>query len=264
MKEIAIVGLGQIGGSIVLSLRKRCAPYRLTGIDVSRKRLRLLSDHLDTASTRWEDARSSDLIVLCLHLRQILEFLRQAPRDVPLMDVCSSKETIVRDAVRRKLQLIGGHPLAGNERAGEKGWDADLFSGAPFFLCASVHRKGDHKGRPYQSSGLPAAKRLVRYLGARPVEIGAPEHDRYIAMTSQFPAFLSALLEKAAASVPALFQGPGYRSMTRLARTDPELLRTFLESNRKNILQSARKFRRQLDDWMKNHEGTRARSKKNA
>ncbi len=263
MKEIAIVGLGQIGGSIVLSLRKRCAPYRLTGIDVSRKRLRLLSDHLDTASTRWEDARSSDLVVLCLHLRQILEFLRQAPRDVPLMDVCSSKETIVRDAVRRKLQLIGGHPLAGNERTGEKGWDADLFSNTTFFLCTSANLAGDHEGRPYHS-GLTAAKRLVRFLGAKPVEISAIQHDRYIAMTSQFPAFLSALLQKAAASAPALFQGPGYRSMTRLARTDPELLRTFLESNRKNVLQSARKFRHQLNDWIRNHEGTKARRKRNA
>ncbi len=251
MKRIAVVGLGQIGGSIVLSLRKRLAPYHLTGIDLSRKRLRLLSGHLDVVSTRWEDARNSDLIVLCLHYDAILEFLQHASRDVLLMDVCSSKQSIVRFASRRKLRFIGGHPLAGNERAGEKGWNADLFSGTPFFLCTAAGQ-----------ADLPAVKQLVRFLGAKPKEISASQHDRYIAMTSQFPAFLSVLLQKTTASAPSLFQGPGYRSMTRLAQTDPELFRTFLESNRKNILQSARKFRRDLDDWMNNHKGTKARSKK--
>jgi prephenate dehydrogenase len=244
MKRIALVGLGQIGGSIVLSLRKRRAPYHLTGIDVSRKRLRLLSGHLDFGSTKWQDAQNSDLIVLCLHYNAILEFLRNASREILLMDVCSSKEAIVRYAVRRKLRLIGGHPLAGNERAGEKGWDADLFSGTPFFLCAGAN-----------GIDLPAAKRLIRFLGAKPVEIKASQHDRYIAMTSQFPAFLSMLLEKTAVSAPALFQGPGYRSMTRLARTNPELFLTFLESNRTNILRCGDTFRRNLDHWLKMQRG---------
>lgn len=252
MKQIAVVGLGQIGGSIVLSLRKRRAPYHLTGIDVSRKRLHLLSGHLDFASTSWEDAQNSDLILLCLHYSEILEFLRNASPEVLVMDVCSSKQSIVRFASRRKLRFIGGHPLAGNERAGEKGWSADLFHDAPFFLCPSTDR-----------ADFPATKRLVRFLGAKPVEISAPKHDRYISMTSHFPAFLSAMLEKTTASAPAMFQGPGYRSMTRLARTDPELFRTFLESNRNQILQSAQEFRRELDDWIRNHKGTKARSKKN-
>ena len=252
MKRIAIVGLGQIGGSIVQSLRKRRAPYHLTGIDVSRKRLRLLSHELDSASSKWEDTKNSNLIVLCLHFAEILEFLRHASREVLMMDVCSSKQAIVQLASRRKLRFIGGHPLAGNERSGERGWDADLFSGAPFFLCSTTGH-----------ADLPAAKRLVRFLGAKPKEIGASQHDRYIALTSQFPAFLSVLLEKTASAAPALFHGPGYRSMTRLARTDPELFRTFLESNRKNIVLSAREFRHQLDEWIRNHKGTKARSKKN-
>ena len=252
MKRVAIVGLGQIGGSIVLSLRKRGAPYHLTGIDVSKKRLRLLSGHLDFASTKWEDTQTSDLIVLCLHYSEILKFLRHASREVVLMDVCSSKQAIVRFASRRKLRFIGGHPLAGNERASEKGWNPDLFLGTPFFLCA-----------PAGQADLVAAKRLVRFLGAKPKQVSASQHDRYIAMTSQFPAFLSALLAKTTASAPALFQGPGYRSMTRLARTDPELFRTFLESNRNHILRSATKFRRQLDDWIRNHERTKARRQKN-
>ncbi|HET6266464.1 MAG TPA: prephenate dehydrogenase dimerization domain-containing protein, partial [Acidobacteriota bacterium] len=81
------------------------------------------------------------------------------------------------------------------------------------------------------------------------------EHDRMVAMTSHFPAFLSSLLQSTALSSPPVYRGPGFRSMTRLASTPHALLRTFLQSNRANILRNATKLQRELDRWIKQNKG---------
>lgn len=212
---------------------------------MSRKRIRLLKDQLDAASTKWESIQKADIIFVCLHFQETLDYLRQAPDDVLLVDVCSSKAKIVDDANQRKRRLIGGHPLAGNEREEEKGWDVDLFTDRPFFLCP---------GNWSSVSDLDNVHKFVRKLGAYPVKVDPVLHDQYVAMTSHFPAFLSQLLANVSADAPPLFQGPGYRSMTRLARTSPKLLETFLASNKENILKSAVKMRRLLERWIQSHK----------
>lgn len=245
VKKVAIVGLGQIGGSLVLGLRKRKIPCHITGIDVSRKQIRLLKDQLDAASTNWKSIHKADIIFVCLHFQETLDYLRQAPQDVLVVDICSGKAKIVDTANQRKLRLIGGHPLAGNEREEEKGWDADLFTDRPFFLCP---------GKWSSASDLESVRKLIKKLGAYPVEVDPVVHDQYVAITSHFPAFLSQLLANVSAGAPPLFQGPGYRSMTRLARTSPKLLETFLASNKENIMKSAVQMRRLLERWIQAHK----------
>lgn len=240
-RTIAIVGLGQIGGSLVLAIRKKKLPFRIIGIDTSRKRLRLLARKLDETSTRWDQVKEADLVLLCLHYRQTIDFLNQASQAQLILDTCSSKKQIVSFANKRKLRFIGGHPLSGNERHAEKGWDPDLFRDVSFFVCP---------GRRIDAADRLLAFEFIRKLGAVPILVDADQHDRYLAKTSHFPAFLSRLIADSARSVPALFQGPGYRSMTRLSRTSPDLLATFLESNRRYILSTAKELRANLDRWI--------------
>ena len=241
MTHIAVIGLGQIGGSIVLALRRKSIPYKITGIDTSRKRLRLLQKRLDATATSWKAAEGADLVVLCLQYQPILEYLRQAKADQLVIDVCSGKEKIVRLAKRRNLRFIGGHPLAGNEHAGEKGWRQDLFEQTPFFISPAG------RSRPVD---VAIVRKFITALGAYPVKVDPAKHDRYLAMTSHFPTFLSAILRETSRSVPSLFRGPGYRSMIRLSRTPPESLETFIHSNRSNILKAAILLRRNLDRWL--------------
>src|SRR5688572_13215814 len=122
MKRIAIVGLGQIGGSIVLTLRKNHKQYFITGIDTSSKRLHLLKTSLHRASKDWNDTADADIVIVCLHYKETVEFLQQFNPDRLLMDACSGKAKLVRLANRKNLRYVGGHPMAGNESAGEKGW----------------------------------------------------------------------------------------------------------------------------------------------
>jgi prephenate dehydrogenase len=242
LKKIAVVGLGQIGGSIVLSLRKRKALFHLTGIDVSLKRLKLLKPGLHEISRSWRAAHGADLTIVCLHYRQTHEFLQQAsPADL-VMDVCSGKSKLMRLANSRHLRFIGGHPLAGNEFAGELGWQDDLFRDAPFFVCP---------GKYSSRADLRMVQQIIRILGARMQIVDSDQHDRLISKTSHFPAFLSILLKELARQAPEKYQGPGFRSMTRLAATSPELLNTFLESNQTNILRDFKKMQMMLNRFVR-------------
>ena len=242
MKEVAVVGLGQIGGSIVLSFRKRHAPFKLTGIDISSKRLKLLRPVLDHISDSWSAAINADLTILCLHYEQTRKFLQQALPDRLLMDVCSGKSKLMRLANRKKLRFIGAHPMAGNEFAGEKGWREDLFQSAPFFLCP---------GTDSLKEDLKTVYRIVRILGGRPKIVDPDKHDRFMSTTSHFPAFLSSLIKERAQDIPAVYQGPGFRSMIRLAATSPALLDTFANSNRVNVVREAEELRKSLDRFLR-------------
>lgn len=246
-RTIAIIGLGQIGGSLVLAIRKNKVPFRIIGIETSKTRLQKLSSKLDEAFTRWDQRKKADLVVLCLHYRETIGFLSRASEEQLILDTCSSKNLILSMANKRKLRFIGGHPLAGNEHRGEKGWDPDLFRGAPFFVCP---------GKNSSKSDRNFAIRLIRKLGAVPILVNPEEHDRNLSITSHFPAFLSGMLADTSRHTRTHFQGPGFRSMTRLSKTSPELLATFLDSNRRNILNAAKSLRSKLDLWIKSHERT--------
>jgi prephenate dehydrogenase len=252
MNSIAIIGLGQIGGSIVLSLRKNKAPYHITGIDTSAKRLRLLRDHLDQSDTNWQASKDSNIVVLCLHYESIRQFLLDAPHDQLITDVCSGKFELLQLANRRKLRFIGGHPMVGNEFKGEKGWRDDLFENGPYFLCPA---------KKATSKDLSTIRQFVKALRARAIDVSAKQHDRFVAKTSHFPAFFSSMLKETGKSVPIEFQGPGFRSMTRLANTPPDLLRTFLESNRENILRTAKEFQKRLMDFIFDTKALRHKAK---
>jgi prephenate dehydrogenase len=222
IQRIAIVGLGQIGGSFALALRKSEARVHLTGIDSSRKPLQLLRNELDETSNDWKAAENAQLILICLHFQETIDFLKQVQSTALMMDVCSAKRKIMLAANRRRLRFIGGHPMAGNERSKEKGWDSDLFISAPFFLCP-----GNNSSR----ADLWQIKKLLTLIKAKAVQIDPALHDRCVAISSHLPAFVSELYREFSAEVPPIFQGPGYRSFTRLANTSPELMRTFLQGN---------------------------------
>jgi prephenate dehydrogenase len=242
IRRVTILGLGQTGGSITLALRKAFPKLHITGIDRESKLTRKMRPNLDANFRDWKQSGKSDLVIACLHYRELNSWLKRAPNDQLILDVCSGKAAIMRQAEQHKLRMLGGHPMAGNEFAGDRGWDVHLFRGAPFFLCPSSRIRHNE---------LASVRRLIRGIGALPLLVDPKEHDRMVAMTSHFPAFLSDMLQRISRSSSPAYRGPGFRSMTRLAATPQALLRTFLQSNRANILRNATKLQRELDRWIK-------------
>lgn len=237
MIRIAVIGLGQIGGSLVLAIRAAAMEAHIIGIDPSLRRRKLLRQQLNESSTRWASADHADLIFVCLHFKLLERFLKTTTTSALIVDVCSSKEQIVRIANVRNLRMIGGHPMAGNEQKGERGWDPKLFQKAPFFLCPAGTATATDRRK------LSA---LLRKIGSHPIIVDPAKHDLTVAITSHLPALLAHSYAKLARRIPSQFQGPGFRSFVRPGQCSTELLQTFLQSNAKNIRKTIVRLRREL------------------
>ena len=223
-KHIAIVGVGLIGGSFALAARRAGIAQRITGWD--RKEV------LDEACARnvvdgVEDAFTStsvcnaDLIYLAAPVGEILSFLRsRAPLLKPgaiVTDAGSTKREIcraAREALPREIAFVGGHPMAGSEKAGLEFADADLFRNAPYALVADD---------AVNANALRTVAEVVRAIGAKPIVLGAEQHDRIAARVSHSPQMISTALALAVARTSEAetlaLAGSGFDEMTRLAES---------------------------------------------
>ena len=177
-----------------------------------------LRNYLNESSTRWAAADHSDLIFVCMHFNLLEKYLKTTTTSALIVDVCSSKEQIVRIANERNLRMIGGHPMAGNEQKGERGWDVRLFQKTPFFLCPAGTSTSSDRRR------LTA---LLRKLGCKPIIVNPVKHDEAVAITSHLPALIAHSYAKLARGIPEEFFGPGFHSFTRPGRCSTEFYKHF-------------------------------------
>lgn len=257
-RRVAIVGVGLIGGSIGLAIRRRLRQARVVGIDrpaVLRVARRRGAVHEGTGSLA-RGLAGADLVVLALPVDEILKALPRVARlagpDAIVTDVGSTKEEIVRAARRLGLaaRFVGGHPMAGSERSGIDSADASIVPGAPWILCPARPRAGAGGGG---AEARVAA--LVERLGAHPVRLDPRVHDAAMARLSHLPQLASVALINAAAGSPAGrflgLSGPAFRQMSRLASSPPALWDGILRSNR-------RAAERALDDFVRELKRLRA------
>jgi prephenate dehydrogenase len=154
--------------------------------------------------------------------------------------VGSVKQPICREAARLGLAgFVGGHPMAGSEARGFGASSAELFRGRPWILT------------PGSGAAVRRVRGLVRSLGARPALLPAREHDRLMAFVSHVPQLVAWALHAAASRDPVATRrlglaGPGYRDMTRLARSPRGVWREILGQNRGQVLRALAAFRRCL------------------
>ncbi len=221
-RRVTVLGVGLIGGSFALAVRRRFPEIRLTGWD----RPEVLDQALERgcvheAAGRLERAcAEADLVYVALPISETLRLLPEIARAVApealVTDACSTKLLVCRMAERvfhPPRLFVGGHPIAGRERSGLDAADADLFAGAAYVLVGA------------EAPGEERVARLVELisgLGARPVWLTAETHDRLLAYLSHLPQFVAvALAATVAEQVPeaalAELAGPGLRDTLRLA-----------------------------------------------
>ena len=257
-RRIALVGVGLIGGSIGLALRRNVRSARVVGVDrpsvLRAARARRAID--EAAPTLARGLRGADLVIVALPVDAILGIL---PRLGGLLaagaivtDVGSTKEGIVRRARLAGLgeRFVGGHPMAGTERSGIDHADGNLFKGAPWILCparraAARRAAGRRRGEP---AAVHRVAGLVRRLGARPEILDPRAHDRAMARLSHLPQLVSVALTNAAGAREARpflhLSGPSLLRMSRLADSPPDLWEGILRSNRGAV-------ERALDDFIR-------------
>ncbi|MBV6396198.1 MAG: Cyclohexadienyl dehydrogenase [Anaerolineales bacterium] len=244
--NVAILGLGLMGGSLALALRGHCAS--LLGADphpaaLEAARSRAIVDRLsaDPASLLPE----ADVIILAAPVPAIEALLENlsawTSHPCVVLDIGSTKRTIVEAMSRLPAHFdpIGGHPICGKETLTLAHAEAALYRGATFCLV------------PLARSGARArsiAQQILKAIGAQPLIVEAGEHDRILAVTSHLPFLLSSALTLSACGEARPFIGPGFRSTSRLAGTPASMMSGALRANRDHLLAALAGFRARLTE----------------
>jgi prephenate dehydrogenase len=242
-QTVAVVGVGLIGASFGLALKKAGFRGRILGVS-SAPALEdaLRRGAIDEAAPLQQAASQADLILLAQPIHRILQTLESLDAwlrpGALVTDAGSTKAHIVAQGRRslRRAQFLGGHPLAGKEKRGAAEADADLFAGRTWVLTPED---------PAELETPPARELLgwLRALGARPLLLSAAEHDRVVAFTSHLPQLLSTglaavLAEQLDRDEHLRASGPGLLDMTRLAASPFEIWRDILATNREAVDQA--------------------------
>jgi prephenate dehydrogenase len=250
MPTVAIFGVGLIGGSFGLALKKAGFSGTIVGVS-SEATLRLALERgaIDEAAPMADAARGADLIYLARPIGGILDTLHHLDRHVNsgtlITDAGSTKSAIVDTAHKhiRRCAFLGGHPMAGKEKRGVGEADADLFRGRTYVLTPSD---------PAELETASAKDFLdwVRRIGARPVVLSAEEHDRIVSFTSHLPQLASTALAATVAEHAGdrlSVAGPGLADTTRLALSSFELWRDILATNSVAIEQALTAYINKLE-----------------
>lgn len=233
LSPVAIVGVGAIGGSVALAVKRRWPSARVIAID--RQPVVDAAIQLGAADDGGETLRAAGgaaLVVLAAPVRANIAVLRELPDlftgSAIVTDVGSTKsETVAAAAyLPRRLVFIGGHPLAGAAAGGLSQARADLFDGSPWVLTPEP---------PLAPDAIALVRRFVEGLGAQPVEILAAEHDRLVAYLSHLPQLaVTALMHVVGEAVGddrLALAGRGLRDTTRLASSPAAIWRDIAATN---------------------------------
>jgi prephenate dehydrogenase len=230
MKTVGIVGVGLIGGSFGLALRKAGFPGQILGVSSERSINQALArGAIDRGATLEDAADVCDLLFLAQPIFGILETLRRLDPlvrpDALVTDAGSTKQIIVEEAKRslHRCAFVGGHPMAGKAVRGVVEADAGLFRDRTWVLTSEI----DHPFRNW-----------IAAIGAREIILDPEQHDRLVAWGSHLPQLastaLASLLHDRAPDAASI-AGPGLLDTTRLAMSSFDLWSDILETNKSEV-----------------------------
>lgn len=247
-KSIGVIGLGQIGGSIVRRLHDYRPAITLYGNDRNTRIAGRVRRYCRWSASLDDMVRAVDMIVLAVPVPDILELLPRIAGAVSRVEVhpplvCDTgtlKHAVAKVAAKyaRQFEFVGLHPFCGTEH---NGWDSarsTLFEGQPIVCCA-----------PRQKKGVKAASELVHLLGGRILFMDPAKHDRHIALTIGLPHILAFVANGVAAEsrpAPELIGG-SWESLTRVGVSAPEMVAGFLAANAAEQKRIVGEFKRLLD-----------------
>ena len=240
MKTMCLIGVGHIGGSLALALKKAGLISRVIGVDISVKHLEQAKELglIDEYSSLVEGVKAADLVVLAVPVNSMVALLPQLLDLVDkqtVIDVGSTKATILRGVQNHahRSNFVATHPMAGTEFSGPEAAMADLFENKTCVLVES------EKSDPVKVEEIKA---MYSRLNMRLVYLDPDSHDlhtAYVSHISHISSFALALTvlakEKDENQIFELASG-GFSSTVRLAKSSPEMWTPIFEQNRDNVL----------------------------
>lgn len=249
-QNVLIIGLGLIGGSVALSLQKN-PQCKVFGYDQNEK-TRELATQLRVVHEVMENVESSvekmDFIIFGTPVNATLDWMERLKMwplkpTVIISDTGSTKLEIMRKAEELKalgITFIGGHPMAGSHKSGVTAAKPHLFENA-FYMLTPFSDENE--------KNIERLEWLLRYTHAKLMRVDAKEHDHMTAVVSHFPHIVAASLvhqlkhEADEYPVASRLAAGGFRDLTRIASSNPELWRDITIQNRFELMD-------QLEKWM--------------
>lgn len=253
-EEIVVIGMGLMGGSFALALKKAGYKSNIIGCDLSKEALMEAEKRgiVDSYCERPKKVvKNAQLIVMALPVGDyagvLQEIAMELPENVIITDLGSVKgyvATVANKYLPKETQFIGGHPMAGSEKGGIASATSSLYENAFYFLTPNKTTKPDT---------IKKLQALVQSIGALPVIIDAQEHDKIAAYISHIPHLTAVLLtkllneEKNASYLP--FAGGGFRDTTRIASGNPKMWRDIFLFNKREIIKAIKALEILLHDF---------------
>lgn len=248
---ITIIGLGLMGGSAAIDLKKRGFARRIIGVDSNllHAETALHAGIVDEIDNLQSALSKSNLIIVSIPVDAAVKLLPQILDEVDkqiVTDFCSTKQQLcraVKDHKKRK-NYVAAHPMAGTEFSGPWAAKPGLFDGKAVIYCDT-----DQSG----IRAVSTVRLLFDTLNMRPVMMDSDQHDKhaaYVSHISHISSFALALTvleqEKNEANIFDLASG-GFDSTVRLAKSSAEMWSPIFEQNAENVVEV-------IDTYIKNLE----------
>ncbi|HHV29747.1 prephenate dehydrogenase [Acetivibrio mesophilus] len=247
-KKISIIGLGLIGGSLARALKERLNISSITAVDSNEKSLSqaLKEGYINEGFTELNDSvYNSDIIFICTPIRITLEYITQLHGKVKpgciLTDTASTKGEIIDyiNSLDNPPCFIGGHPMAGTEKAGFASSFSHLFENAYYIMSPSKN---------CSEESLESLSEMIKGIGAIPVKLDSKEHDIITATISHVPHVIASALvnlvkfsDSPDRKMQILAAG-GFKDITRIASSNPTMWENIILSNGQIVKSTLNKF----------------------
>lgn len=256
--RLIVIGSGLIGGSVAAAARNSGFSSHIVGVDTNRAVLEKgLSLGLFDTTGMPADPGVDDLILIAVPVLAVPDALQSLMQDggsfaggAVVTDVTSVKVSVLQAARHLPGGLPGkfvpGHPIAGSERSGIEAVQPALFRDRRVVLTPDATT---------DAGALHRVRALWQTTGAEVVEMPASEHDRILAMTSHLPhllafALLQALGKAADYSQLLPLSAGGFRDVTRIANSDPDLWAEIFSENARHLIDITEVFEEELKGFL--------------
>ena len=249
MEKIYIIGIGLIGGSFAIDIKRLHPETKIFGIDHNESHLNeALSLNIIDATATLEDLKNADLVIVAIPVnatvKQLPEILDKISDNTLVLDVGSTKEDIC-EAVKnhpKRRNFLAMHPIAGTEFSGPSAAIPNLYKGKTNIIC-----EVEDTAFKLQEKAL----KLFNEIGMRIRYMKPKAHDKHIAYVSHLSHISSFMLGKTVIEKEKnerdIFDmaGSGFESTVRLAKSSPEMWTPIFEQNKTNVIKT-------LDEYISN------------
>lgn len=256
--KIGFIGLGLIGSSLALCIKKEYKDIKIYGFDINKQSAleALELNIIDEISLEINQlAKSVDMIFLCSPIRASLEILKQInslnlKEKILISDVGSTKQEIIKLANSlQNIRFLGGHPMAGSHKSGVKAARDTLFENAYYLVI---------KSRSSKDEDIDFLKELLKASRAKFLCLDAKEHDKITGMLSHFPHIIaSSLVNQTSKFLQDFPQGyrlaaGGFRDITRIASANPTMWSDILLTNNQILISIIEDYQNYLEEIKQN------------